>query len=1076
MEQQVSSLERQAEELAQRGEWGASAEAVNRQIIELVPGQPAAYTRLARCLKDRGDFSSAEAIYRQVLTFDPTNAIASNNVGRIDYERAAAAAANDQSRQRLARIGQPGDTSGSGGRRERATLEPTGVSESEDLRLLHQQLAAHFAELREQRMVLGAPIFALEHGLSDAELVYLKAAVGSAVLRGDLPRYSWLPFVVYAAEIGYEYSGEEYWQTFEARTPSWVNNGDRNYIRHKFREFRGEFGGAEPSGNWAVQFSIICWPITHAVLPTDLQRQLARILFEYRRALTSTLLEDPAELGARLAARTWHASSRFQTFAQNTTLLGHVAVALLLSDDSDSALLLPSTLSRIVADLSEEREAWRMLRGAKASANLLRLHGFRPGERDPSRLGSTSAEPLSLAPDPKISLRNENGWTAYLRMPDLSLLAERLPEVHQEGARLRPMVLGYSGPPLARGRLAYPGRPLRLNEWPSPGSPLIQLERGSEAVNSLLADQCVISPGPLWLFHVRDDREAIEVRGKFVRPGHAYVAVSVERLPDGMPTWVSLGECQTAGIHAYNLLAPDVLDLATLGSLRAAGLSTITDVEIRPAGLVPASWDGEGAAEWVPGDNPIVAVSSSRAVSRCVATLDDVPHIIQWPAPAPEILLGIDGLDVGMHSLQISLFSSEGAQQIAEGSLAIVIRSPSAPPVTGSFREALMLLPTPAAPTLTEVWDGTASIEVVGPDDIEVSVDMSLAARPNRVLATRQIRVVLPVAGTDWTGLLAEFRDDDQIRRFYDQAESAQITVSHPNLGTVALRLEREFSPLRWIAGRDGDTPYLQLVNNTANAATVEVLEFAFPDHLVSAILDADLRVSWAAGGLVTAKAETALASTLLSPRVRGLDELDLLTVKRLEGGSRTVDEIRRLILLARRWASGSLTGDPLAAAGRTHVQRAIAGQIGALIGGGRWTALELRASRAFDEIHTSEIEHAIGDAPPHRALARQLLRDIHEILPLAPPRRARRLARMMATHVPAFEHYRGQFSFAEFVLRLASDPPSLADLPGGELAAGLANALISPVVVRASRFIVLAVDAWTETDTGSIYRGWSWA
>ena len=196
---------------------------------------------------------------------------------------------------------------------------------NEGLRVLHQRLEAHFHALRDHRDTSGhgAPIFALEHGLSEAELALVKAEVCSAVRRRHLPRESWLPVVIYATEVGYDYCGDEYWQTFESNTPGWAEFGDRHYIRRSFREFKRLFGGAEPTGAWARHFSIICWPITHAVLPTDLQRQLARLLFEYRRALTSDLLAHPTALGTQLAARSWHYSSRSKTSCERLSVARH---------------------------------------------------------------------------------------------------------------------------------------------------------------------------------------------------------------------------------------------------------------------------------------------------------------------------------------------------------------------------------------------------------------------------------------------------------------------------------------------------------------------------------------------------------------------------------------------------------------------------------------------------------------------------------------------------------------------------------------------------------------------------------
>src|SRR5262249_9058465 len=145
--------------------------------------------------------------------------------------------------------------------------ETTGaISGTEYLGELHERLHAHFSNLREPRSRIGAPVFALEHGLSQPELALLQEQVQASISGGRPWRDHWLPLVIYATEIGYAYAGDEYWQTFESWTPGWKERGDRQYIRSRFREFATSFAGAEPSGAWARQFSIICWPITHAVL------------------------------------------------------------------------------------------------------------------------------------------------------------------------------------------------------------------------------------------------------------------------------------------------------------------------------------------------------------------------------------------------------------------------------------------------------------------------------------------------------------------------------------------------------------------------------------------------------------------------------------------------------------------------------------------------------------------------------------------------------------------------------------------------------------------------------------------
>src|SRR5438046_865894 len=97
-----------------------------------------------------------------------------------------------------------------------------------DLREWNNRLAAHFTDLRQHRAET-VPIFALEHSLGSAEIEELNAAIRSHV-KWSSPsiqhRYAW---IVYAAELGYRYAGDEYWQTFEAETPGWVNYSRRDW-------------------------------------------------------------------------------------------------------------------------------------------------------------------------------------------------------------------------------------------------------------------------------------------------------------------------------------------------------------------------------------------------------------------------------------------------------------------------------------------------------------------------------------------------------------------------------------------------------------------------------------------------------------------------------------------------------------------------------------------------------------------------------------------------------------------------------------------------------------------------------
>ncbi len=223
-------------------------------------------------------------------------------------------------------------------------VQPGGTAEV--LEYLHRKLDNHFRSLHEARQKLGGapPVFALERDLGDAEIDLLLTAVRAAVANrlGACFRMWWLPFVVYAAESGYDYVGDEYWPSFEQTTPGWRSD-DRPWIKTWFSRFALEYGGAVPTGAFARYFTIIAWPITHAVLPTYLQRQLAQLLFEFRTGLTTALLSEPDTLGVRLSSRTGGYTERFRIFCENTALLGQVAAALLSGEDEQSPYLVRST-------------------------------------------------------------------------------------------------------------------------------------------------------------------------------------------------------------------------------------------------------------------------------------------------------------------------------------------------------------------------------------------------------------------------------------------------------------------------------------------------------------------------------------------------------------------------------------------------------------------------------------------------------------------------------------------------------------------------------------------------------------
>ena len=960
----------------------------------------------------------------------------------------------------------------------------TSVGDSaQGLDLLHERLETHFTALRGRRdhdPGPGLPIFALEHGLEGSELDLLKATVRGGVQRRHLPRTSWLPFVAYASEIGYEYSGDEYWQTFAARTPGWAAVEDRDYVRSIFHRFARQFGGARPSGRWANHFSIICWPITHAVLPTDLQQQLVQLIFEYRMALTADLLADPSALGSRLAARSGNYSSRFQYFAQNTELLGQVAAALLAPENEASPYLLDPTLKRIVETLSTHQQARMWLRDAKSSANRVRTRGFRPVARA-GRTGTPGDRPrLPPATDPGIGLQlTQRGWGAHLHLPDLSDLAERLPDLHEHLGRLRVRLAGTTGAPLARRRLLVPGAQIAIEEWPDPRSPLLQFEGDNmAAANRLLADQCVLSPGPAWLFRLREPGLATEVRGKFVRPGHSYVLITRATLPaDRCPPWITPTACVTAGVSAYALTGPAVMDDEDIEHLKTLGLGVVADVDVRPAGIVPGGWDGEGAAEWLAGEDVILAISSSRAVSKCALTVDGDPTFLDWPSSEDEIFVVFSDLGLGPHDIQVALLPEEVDTAVATGSLLIGVRAAHARPSTGTLREGLMLLANPAAPTLSEVWDGRATLELFGPAGAEVSMTATLEQARRAELARTQFKVRIPVDSSSWLKAVAsDIRGSNVLQPCYNDAEALVLSAFHPELGTAQLRCEREFTPLRWVVGHDRDGPFARLINNVDSTdIDVKLYEFVAPAEATPVADGTQSSLRWRAGGLLRARVNNFEASVILPPDVRDLTDLQRTrVVPQVTSGSKTPERIQQLIALSDAWASASLPGDPFAHHERRAALRALTARLVSIIAGTRWTRLEERGV-PDNEFVFNELQVGVGDEIYQKAIAEAIQRRVVSWEALEPAKRAVEFAAVLGTNKNRTTVDRTEHRFAEFLLRLASEPAMLAGWSGTEVRAALERILESPVLIRAARFVVLAVCLDETEDTGASYEGWAW-
>jgi hypothetical protein len=183
------------------------------------------------------------------------------------------------------------------------------------------------------------------------------------------------------------------------------------------------------------------------------------------------------------------------------------------------------------------------------------------------------------------------------------------------------------------------------------------------------------------------------------------------------------------------------------------------------------------------------------------------------------------------------------------------------------------------------------------------------------------------------------------------------------------------------------------------------------------------------------------------------------------------------LLTLARLWSEASLTANPIGEWGRYRVLSAITAELSALVGGRRWAAIEHRLAQPGVEADPSRLQAGVGAERYQARLAGDLAVHIREWAAEAPEDRAEAFAERLTRLVPWLldAAKTDNRAMGEFLLRLASQPASLAGWPAAEVREKLERALNSPVLLRAARFVVRAVDVEQVEDAPPSGERWVW-
>ena len=973
-------------------------------------------------------------------------------------------------------------------------------------------LKEHFTQLSLARSTgrSAAPVFALEHGLSPDDVEDLLGAVRTHVAILQPSSQHRLAWVVYATESGYAYSGDEYWQTFEDQTPGWKQRGDRRWLRSSFRYFAESFGGANPTGPWAQHFSIIAWPITHAILPKDLQRHLARTLYEIRHAIQQEHLDDPETLGRLIRNRSGATSNRFRQLTQETALIGQISSALLLRGEVEAASrILPETLDRIATDLEEEQRAAEWLRQAQtATTTRLRQRRLTPLRRSrdqslPKTADEARGEMVALALEPRfLLLADDPAWKAYVEIPNLSPLMARFPELEETLRNSRCKVTGAAGGrPMARGRVLSGSRRVELASWPLQGDVLVQFEQSRPELDALLRTDCLVRPGPIWLFDHQTDGFAREVTSKSVKPDARYVVVGPE-FPLEAREWLTPMQIQAEGIVAALLSVPSVISQEFLRGAEHLGLSVSTEIDVWPAGLAPASWDGTGRAEWRTTDTPRIGLRANVELERLAIEIGGAEKVaITLPGleKNESCFVELPSMDVGTYQLGV-IGRPDVAGPIELGSLEIAIREPRPWASAADDSSPLLVIADPHAPTLEELWDGNATFHVYAPSSLAVECRLSLFESRSVVpfSETALPAFTAPLEPAQWrksiSAHLAELAQLPDGQSAFDRTSRCQLEFSAEHLGSFRIECERQSSPVRWIARKTRREGYrLQVVDDRGSDVGLNLRYFSFDTPEGSQALDLpkyfESPGASAQGGLYLAQWNDEHSAVIVPDDVRSLQDLGVDPEVRL--GQRSKRRALELLRCIQTWQTAGLRGNISALTRRNGVVDTLLSALVDVVGNPGWMQAERAFRRYGDSRSIRALERSVASDGSHglygpmRTVCKEIdgnnskLRRIC-ISWLASSQFTRRApvggpARFPFRQTVQNGHHRW---LAELALRLASAPQSLQAWAHPDLEAGLDELFSQPKLLRAARFAILVADRQLSPERLApdvLYTGWDW-
>lgn len=969
-------------------------------------------------------------------------------------------------------------------------------------------LTQNFGELRAKKSKLGdAPIYTLEHGLDQAQISKLIEDVKQNELNpGYLYRTPPLPWLVYAAEFGYEYDGKRYLDGFGPATPGWNDShiqAKKEFLLRSFEEFQIRYGGIIPSGTWVDWYRFISWPIANAILPRYHQSQLAKVLFHSRNSFSDRTFETPNALGELILRNSYNFGSRqFQDFAQNTVVIGHIAIAILGHDfGTAQETIEPRALDRIRRDLNSVNQSrtWIESASSRSRPHIVKFRGFvsetsrgksvNAGKWDPDQ-PSAEDEKTKLQVEPNFFFKRleSDRWQVNLHVPQLSALALNFDGAAEAISKYRLFVKGADTRFLpARGGLLRKGYDVPILEWPNQDEPLLALDGGPQLVQQVLSYVSRIAPGDVRLFKMSPDKtRAVELHSFNVLAGCNYIVV--ERPPGNAPPEggrkITLN-CE--GAASYSFKVPDPMTDSFDNELRARGIYVREDFELRSCGLSPIFHDGQTMELYRHEPNILqFRTNSSIEHAKFSIRLNPILHET-FPVSAGEWnFLHLPDLDAGHHRLDIEITSKT---EITPGHLNIVIKETPAliKIADDSLRQFAEVVLEPASPSLEDLWEGRITLEIRGPVGHDVECEISFYDHDSNLILATPISLpsmALPVLGSAWNEAFTAVVEKHHGR--YDDCNNIVLDFKINETWHSRIECERTFTPVRWHVKRSAQKFRARLIDDGGFDNTkILRAEFATPakfEPIESRELVEDFEAI--SDGLYVAKAGDSFSSILSYPaKLQNMGELKI--EPKISIVSRTGDSIADLLEGMAYWYRSGHSGhaiprnwkiDVLAEFHRVITQSTINSEFNSTLG----QLTRQPSLGAFNElaaVYESRIikNHHFNDSLVSHALGCKLSSPEDLTYDLAEFLKTAKFFQMLKVH-DGSAHW-----LTEFALRIANKPSTVYEWANGRFRAGLDEILSNKqYLLQTAHLFVAAINYQRFADSSDqspvISPSWTWS